>query len=168
MQLERKMSNYPRQLTFRVPGKGSLRVEYPKPSSEYVRRAMQGNQARNTKPEMLLRKALWHQGQRGYRLNWREVPGKPDIAFPGKKVAIFIHGCFWHRCPYCRLMIPRKNRAYWTAKLLGNQYRDSRTRRELKRLGWRAIVIWECRLKRNPLKAVTKVIDFLTETNPAR
>lgn len=161
MQSKRESNRYPRQLTLRVPGKGSLRVEYPKPSSEYVRRAMQGNQARNTKPEMLLRRALWLQGLRGYRLNWRKALGRPDIAFPGKKIAIFIHGCFWHQCPYCRLPFPRKNRAYWTAKLLGNRYRDSRTRRELRRLGWRVLVIWECQLKRNPLKTVTKIMDCL-------
>ena len=155
-------SRYPQHLTIKVPGRESLRVEYPRPSSKYVTRVMQGNQPRNTKPEILLRKALWRQGIRGYRLNWRKVLGKPDIAFPGKKVAIFIHGCFWHRCPYCRLPIPKKNRAYWTAKLLGNRYRDLRTRHELRKLGWRVLAIWECQLERHPLKTVIKTMDFLS------
>jgi DNA mismatch endonuclease (patch repair protein) len=155
------MESHPGHLSIAVPGKGSIRVKYPRPSSDSVSRAMKGNRANNTSPEIILRKALCAQGIRGYRLNWRLAPGKPDLAFPGRKLAIFIHGCFWHSCPLCKIPIPQKNRAYWTAKLLGNQRRDTRTRRELRKQNWRVLVIWECQLERSPSRAVRRTIKFL-------
>jgi DNA mismatch endonuclease, patch repair protein len=154
------MESHPRHLSIAMPGESSIRVKYPMPSSDNVSRAMKGNRANNTSPEIILRKALCGQGIRGYRLNWRSAPGKPDLAFPGKKLAIFIHGCFWHSCPLCKIPIPQRNRAYWTAKLLGNRRRDTRTKRELKKLNWRFVIIWECQLKRNPLNAISKVVEL--------
>ena len=80
----------------------------PKPLSESTSKVMSANKAKNTKPEIALRKALWSEGYKGYRLNWKNVPGRPDIAYPGKKIAIFVNGCYWHRCPKCDLPWFRK------------------------------------------------------------
>jgi DNA mismatch endonuclease (patch repair protein) len=70
----------------------------PVPKNEAVSRVMSANRAKNTKPELLLRKALWQAGARGYRLHYKRVPGRPDISFVSKKVAIFVNGCYWRRC----------------------------------------------------------------------
>ena len=77
---------------------------------------MSANRAKDTKPELLLRQALWQSGHRGYRLHHKKIPGRPDITFVGKKVAIFVHGCFWHRCPKCAYTLPKNNTAFWQAK----------------------------------------------------
>ncbi len=74
----------------------------PPASSEAVRHSMQGNRSKNTKPELLVRRYLREAGLTGYRLQWKGAAGRPDIAFPGRRVAIFVHGCFWHRCPLVR------------------------------------------------------------------
>lgn len=73
----------------------------PVPKNDTVSRVMSANRAKNSKPEVRLRKALWHAGLKGYRLHHKRIPGRPDISFVGKKLAIFVHGCFWHRCPKC-------------------------------------------------------------------
>ncbi len=88
----------------------------PIPKSEQTSKTMSAIKAKNTKPELLLRKALWHSGVKGYRLHWKKVPGRPDIAFPGKKIAIFVNGCFWHRCPICNPSLPKTNISFWTDK----------------------------------------------------
>lgn len=157
----RNMEIHPRHISIAMPGQTSVRIKYPRPSSDNVSRAMKGNKANNTGPEIILRRALRGQGVTGYRINWRSAPGKPDLAFPGKRVAIFVHGCFWHSCPYCKIPMPHKNTAYWAAKLLGNQRRDRRKRGELRKQNWRVLVIWECKLKRNPLKATSKIVELL-------
>ena len=81
--------------------------------SPAVHKSMQGNKRADTKPELLMRQHLQEAGLTGYRLQWK-VPGRPDIAWPGKKVALFINGCFWHRCPHCKPAAPKKNIEYWT------------------------------------------------------
>lgn len=73
----------------------------PIPESEITSKVMSAVRGKDTKPELALRKALKDVGIQGYRLHWKRAPGRPDIAYPGSKVAIFVHGCFWHRCPYC-------------------------------------------------------------------
>ena len=108
---------------------------------------MKANRSKNTKPELIVRKTLREIGFPGYRLNWKKAPGKPDIAYPGKKIAIFVNGCFWHRCPYCNLSMPKTHMEYWTEKFQKNIERDERTSRELKDNGWRVVTIWECELK---------------------
>lgn len=117
------------------------------PKSEAVSRVMSANRAKNSKPEMLLRRALWHAGHRGYRLHHKRVPGRPDISFVGRKVAIFVHGCYWHHCPKCNLLIPKNNADFWQAKFERNTARDRQKRTDLKRLGWKVITVWECDLK---------------------
>lgn len=115
---------------------------------------MQGNKRANTKPELLMRKRLREAGLTGYRLQWK-VPGHPDIAWPGKKVALFVNGCFWHRCPYCKPQTPKSHVEYWTVKFERNVERDRENLAELEAAGWRVHVVWECQLKK-------KVIDQTT------
>lgn len=117
-------------------------------ASDYgTHRSMQGNKGRDTKPEFLVRERLREAGLTGYRLQWK-VPGKPDVAWPGRKVAVFINGCFWHRCPRCNPSTPRKNTEYWTAKFARNVERDRENLKALRADGWTVHVIWECQLKK--------------------
>lgn len=121
----------------------------PIPDSETRSKTMSAIKGKNTKPELVLRKALWHSGIRGYRLHWKNVPGRPDIAFPGKKLAIFVNGCFWHRCPHCQPSLPKTHIDFWQTKFDNNVARDLKKTGMLKNMGWRVIVIWECQIKRN-------------------
>lgn len=125
-----------------------------------VRKSMQGNKRRDTKPELLVRQRLRTAGLTGYRLDWAKAPGRPDIAFPGRKVAIFVNGCYWHRCPHCSPSVPRKNVEFWEAKFRRNVERDKRALAELEELGWLAITIWECELKRDRIdETMERVIE---------
>ena len=97
---------------------------------------------KNTKPEQVLRKALWVAGHRGYRKQAKTPVGRPDLVFPGPRVAVFIDGCFWHGCVehYVR---PRTRLEFWAKKLHENVARDQRQTRELEALGWQVVRIWE-------------------------
>ncbi|MCH3943629.1 MAG: very short patch repair endonuclease [Atopobiaceae bacterium] len=112
-----------------------------------TRHVMQANKGRDTKPELAVRRALRAAGWTGYRLQWK-VAGRPDICFPGRKVAIFVNGCFWHRCPHCGLPLPKSNVEYWEEKFDRNRARDERNESLLVAQGWTVIVVWECRLKK--------------------
>ena len=118
---------------------------------------MSSNKAKNTKPELKLRKALYADGIRGYRLNWKKVPGKPDIAFPGRKIGIFINGCYWHRCPYCELSLPKTNTDFWKKKFEKNIKIDKKKEKELLDLGWTVLVFWECKIKTNIKDYINKI-----------
>ena len=118
-------------------------------------KSMQSNKRRDTKPELKVRKLLRDAGYPGYRLQWKKVPGRPDIAYPGRKIAIFVNGCFWHRCPKCNLPLPKSNQEFWEAKFKRNVERDQRKIGELEALGWKTFVIWECELE-----ATSTAIDF--------
>ena len=120
--------------------------------SAATRKCMQGNKRRDTTPELKVRRMLRELGFPGYRLDWKKAPGHPDIAYPGRKIAIFIHGCYWHHCPTCNLPIPKKNPEYWEAKFRRNQERDERTRAALEADGWKVAVIWEHQLKKDELE----------------
>jgi DNA mismatch endonuclease (patch repair protein) len=101
----------------------------------------------NTSPELKVRKALTKLGAR-YRLHRADLPGKPDIVLPGRKLAIFVHGCFWHGHDCARgARVPKANRDYWLGKVGRNRERDGANLEHLAALGWRAEVIWECDLK---------------------
>lgn len=105
---------------------------------------MAGIKGRNTKPELVVRKALFAAGFR-FRLNRRDLPGSPDIVMPGRRVVIFVHGCFWHMHAGCRYSkTPSSRREFWEAKLAANVDRDQRVREELLLSGWRVLVVWEC------------------------
>ena len=109
-----------------------------------VMRAVKGA---NTKPELRVRKLLWAAGHR-YRLNARDLPGKPDIVFRRSKRAIFVHGCFWHGHDCKRgARMPKANAAYWIAKIARNVARDANALAALKTDRWRAFVVWECEMK---------------------
>jgi DNA mismatch endonuclease (patch repair protein) len=105
---------------------------------------MRANRARNTAPERRLREALRAAGLGGYRLNWRKAPGRPDIAYPGRKLAIFVHGCYWHHCLRCYPNLPKSNPEFWARKFELNRERDSRKRRGVENAGWAVIEAWEC------------------------
>lgn len=103
----------------------------PPPLNETTKKVMKSNKGKGTGPEVILRKALRDAGHPGYRLNWKKVPGRPDIAYPGKKVAIFVNGCFWHRCPKCNLPLPKTHIDFWEQKFKRNIERDRRKTIEL-------------------------------------
>jgi DNA mismatch endonuclease, patch repair protein len=116
---------------------------------EKISRYMRGNKSRDTKPELKLRKALWQAGLRGYRIHWEKAPGKPDICYPSRKIAIFVHGCFWHRCPTCQPAFPKTNTSFWANKFEKNLIRDAKYKQQYREAGWQRLVIWECQLKEN-------------------
>ena len=121
--------------------------------------------ARNTKPELFVRRALRALGHSGYRLDRRDLPGRPDIAFIGRRRAIFVHGCFWHGHDCKRgARAPKTNAEYWRAKIARNVARDARAERDLGALGWRTLILWECELKAPDLSA--RLDRFLTEPPP--
>lgn len=124
--------------------------------------------ARDTKPERLLRAGLASQGIRGYRLHHAGIPGRPDVAFIGLRIAVFVHGCFWHGCPHCKPRRPASNRSFWDAKLDRNKQRDARKARELRAAGWRVITIWECRLQKAPHVHVGRVVRCVEEERARR
>ena len=114
---------------------------------------------KNTSPERLLRAALWRAGFR-YRLNVKTPVARPDIIFPGAKVAVFVDGCFWHGCPdhYSR---PRSREEFWSSKLASNVERDRRQSMELEEAGWRVIRIWECEVFSGLKKIVQLIASVL-------
>jgi DNA mismatch endonuclease (patch repair protein) len=100
----------------------------------------------NTRPELALRRFLHGLGYR-FRLHRKDLPGQPDLVFPGRRKVIFVHGCFWHQHPSCREgRIPGSRIEYWEPKLKRNQIRDAATQGLLKEQGWNVLVIWECEL----------------------
>jgi DNA mismatch endonuclease (patch repair protein) len=119
--------------------------------SETRSRVMASVHSENTKPEMVVRSAAHKLGLR-FRLHRKELPGKPDLVFPSRKVALFVHGCFWHGhdCPHGRRM-PATNIDYWREKIRRNKERDAKAQAELNSLGWKSVVIWECQIKADGL-----------------
>lgn len=118
-----------------------------KETPEQRSRTMRAVRSRDTGPEMVVRRFFHAAGLR-YRLHDRRLPGAPDLVFPGRRIALFVHGCFWHQHPGCAsAMRPRSHLDYWTRKLDGNVARDRRNREELEATGWRVWVIWECETK---------------------
>ena len=104
--------------------------------------------SKNTKPEIFLRKLLWHKGFR-YRINYKGLPGRPDIYFPKYKTAIFVNGCFWHMHENCKYSsIPKNNHEFWKSKLEGNAERDKKNYAQLESMGIKTIVVWGCAIKR--------------------
>lgn len=121
---------------------------------------MRGNKAKNTQPELKLRKALWYAGLRGYRVHWPKAPGKPDICYPSRRLAVFVHGCFWHRCPYCQPSLPKSNTTFWQNKFEQNQARDAKYKYMYRAAGWQRLVIWECQLKHAEESIVTLIREL--------
>ena len=113
----------------------------PPPSSEQVSQQMKRMPRKNSGPEVRLRRELHSRGLR-FRVNLRGLPGTPDIAFTRAKIAVFVDGCFWHRCPR-HGVLPKANRDWWREKLDRNVERDRRKDGELEDLGWLSIHVWE-------------------------
>lgn len=113
-------------------------------TSEQRSAMMSRIRGRDTKPELTVRRLVHSLGYR-FRLHRRDLPGAPDLVFPGRKKVIFIHGCFWHQHPGCRFAYkPKSNLEFWQKKFDGNVERDARVLRELQERGWSPLVIWEC------------------------
>jgi DNA mismatch endonuclease (patch repair protein) len=116
---------------------------------------------RNTKPELLLRSLLHRAGFR-FRLHVKNLPGRPDIVLPKYRIAIFVHGCFWHRHPGCRnATMPSTRPEFWAAKFEGNVERDARNAAALEEAGWTVFTVWECDLKSDPQSAVRRLSETI-------
>ena len=132
-----------------------MALKPPPASSEAVRNTMLANRSTDTGPEKAGRRMLREAGHPGYRLHWRidDEDGRyicrPDISYPGRKIAIFVHGCFWHRCPRCALELPKSNVEYWSGKFERYVERDRMKEAALLDLGWNVQTIWECGLEQD-------------------
>lgn len=132
-------------------------------------RMMSRIRGRNTKPEVVLRKALHRRGFR-FRLNAKKLPGSPDIVLPRWKTVLFVHGCYWHRHPRCRkATTPSSNVEFWAKKFQQNVERDARNIRDLQEAGWSVGVVWECAIGSEPPPGlIRKVEEFIEGGQPAR
>ena len=161
-------------------------------TAEQRHRCMSHIRSRDTKPELKVRRWLWHHGYR-YRLNVKSVPGKPDIVMRPYRTAIFVNGCFWHghnvqfstaliensklksekaANPGATLIensacckIPQSNREFWVAKIKRNQERDQRNYQLLQENGWQVIVVWECQLTSNQIEHTMREVELLLNNN---
>ncbi len=132
-------------------------------SKEHRSWLMSRIRSEDTKPEWILRCALHRLGFR-FRLRDKQIPGRPDLVFPKYGAVIFVHGCFWHRHRRCKLAsTPKTNAAFWEEKFARNVARDRRNRADLKKLGWRVLVVWECELLKKTVETVGKVAEWLRE-----
>lgn len=132
-------------------------------SAEQRSKNMSRIRSSETKPEVILRKALFARGMR-YRKNDKRLPGRPDIVFPRNKTVVFVHGCFWHRHEGCKnCLMPKTNVAYWQLKFERNRERDQTNEDLLKKLGWRVIVVWECEIERDLPEVTAQLVAGLAD-----
>ena len=119
--------------------------------------------SKNTKPELVVRRLCCQLGFRGYRLHRKDLPGKPDVVFVGRKKVIFVHGCFWHghECHRGKARLPKTKRSYWSPKISRNLDRDEKNLVLLQKTGWQVLVIWECETKK-PETLSPKLVRFLS------
>lgn len=138
-----------------------------KETPESRSRIMRAVKSADTTPELLVRRLAHRMGYR-FRLHCKDLPGKPDLVFPGMHKVIFVHGCFWHGHDCARGgRIPKKNRDYWSKKIERNRGRDSNSLAALKASGWQVTVLWECQLK-NQVRLKKRLRNFLSKvTLPA-
>lgn len=120
--------------------------------------------SKNTSIELLIRKQLFALGFR-YRVNYKKLPGKPDIVFTKRKAAIFVHGCFWHGhdtgCRYSH--VPQSRVGYWSEKISRTKERDINHISELTDNGWHVLTIWECEIRKDLQGTIDRIVDFLNE-----
>ena len=156
--------NYGRFAPGDGPGKTSKRLyrskpvgPAPGPASGAVSRSMKSNKSSGTVPELVLARLLRR------RIVINALPGKPDFVYSGARLAVFVHGCFWHRCPTCNLPLPRTHSEYWRRKFERNIERDELNKEELHRMGWRVVEVWEHELRKNPHSAVRRIQTILSQ-----
>ena len=113
---------------------------------------------KNTKPELIVRKGLWSRGFR-YRLNYKRLPGHPDLVLRKYRTCIFVNGCFWHGHEGCCKM-PKSNRKFWVEKIRRNKERDKEEQKKLAAMGWHCITVWECELKPSKREETLDSIAF--------
>lgn len=130
-------------------------------SAEDRLRAMRAVRSKDTSPERIVRSLLHRRGYR-FRLHRRDLPGSPDIVLPRYQTVIFVHGCYWHRhsCKKGR-SVPTTRREWWLEKFERNKARDSRVARQLRKLGWRVITVWECETKPTKLYVLERKLRRL-------
>ena len=117
--------------------------------------------SKETKPELFVRKLIYTLGYR-FRVNDKNLPGKPDIVFKGRQKAIFVHGCFWHRHNNCKYASsPKTNLSFWEEKFTKNINRDKKVKSNLRLMGWQVLVVWQCELKK-PETLSKKLIKFIS------
>jgi DNA mismatch endonuclease (patch repair protein) len=162
MALQRAGSFVAEKFSFSSPGALVYRGAVADHLSRRERSAnMAAIRSKNTSPELAVRKVVHALGYR-YRLHDPKLPGRPDLVFPSRHKALFVHGCFWHRHNGCkRATVPQTRRAFWEAKLSNNVRRDRRDRRTLRELGWKVLTAWQCEL-RNPAKLRERLDEFLS------
>jgi DNA mismatch endonuclease, patch repair protein len=130
---------------------------YSHSSSPSASARMAAVRRRNTQPELALRLALREQGV-SYRLHKRDLPGTPDIVIRRSRIAIFVHGCFWHRHKGCaRATLPKSNRFFWSEKFVANVRRDARNARILRSMGWKVFVVWECGIETHAQRVARRI-----------
>lgn len=117
--------------------------------------------SKNTKPEILIRKLLFKKGLR-YRIHYN-LPGKPDIVFLKNKIAIFIHGCFWHGHNCNEGHLPKTDTNFWKEKILGNKKRDITNKLKLKKLGWNVITLWECKIEKELDMLINRLFKLINK-----
>ena len=119
---------------------------------------------KDTKPEIIVRSVLHKNGFR-FRLNRKDLPGKPDIVLPKYKSVILVHGCFWHRHPRCKFAYnPKSREKFWQKKFSDNVERDKAVKKELRKIGWKVIVVWECELKNiKKDKTINRILKALCQ-----
>ncbi|WP_298373530.1 very short patch repair endonuclease [Azospirillum sp.] len=132
-------------------------------------RVMRAVKSVDTTPEKVIRRTLWAAGLR-YRLHDKRLPGTPDVLFPSRKIALFVHGCFWHGHEGCpRHRVPKTRREYWEAKIARNRQRDANARAALEAMGWTVLVVWECETKKADQRAaLVATIKDTARQNTAR
>jgi len=124
-------------------------------------RMMSGIRGRDTKPEKLIRSLLHRRGFR-FRVNRRDLPGKPDVVFPGRHAVILVHGCFWHGHDCALFRLPGTRTEFWAEKITGNRSNDARVKQALLNAGWRVGTVWECALRGRD-RDIPGVVDALVE-----
>lgn len=135
------------------------KIKTPKSRSSAVRNAMKANKGSDTGPELALR-SLVHKAGLRYAINARpesRINRRADIVFRSAKVAVFVHGCFWHGCPK-HYVLPKTNKGFWFQKVMRNRERDAETRRLLRRKGWKVFVLWEHQDFREPATTIVRKV----------
>ena len=132
----------------------------PSATSPAIRSSMIGNRTTQSRPERKLQEALVELGLSNFIVH-AALPGTPDIAFEAEKIAVFVHGCYWHRCPHCNPHFPASNQHYWTAKFARNKARDRAVRQDLRAMDWKVVTVWECTILKDSKRQAGRVGRWL-------